>query len=350
MKLEGVRGKIPGGGITLATLCSGLQSTDLLGSVDRKTHKLKPGPLFLTDFENSVHHAAERLESFFGLFAEALKDHWEAGNRRGGYLRTNQGISALLILLEDIHTQLPRLRLEGLFRDKPLSTFRKEMVSLCAPIVAQFQSMQPEQVDAFRRKRGEAGKQEAAELLAYWIHCERTEYNSRLVESYLSKPIATTEDDPWHMMKFIEWHLKKFIIAGLKKKHGPEESGYWHRGVPQSIRVSASTLREKDERRYEKEGYINFAHLRDILCDKGNWDIFKEVFQGDKQKSCRDNLSWLMELNKIRRIEVHIGKRGLDSFQQLKQEEIDLIKKRYRWVVDHIPGAKRPRLPSGSSR
>ena len=92
--------------LTLTSLVDGLEDNNLIGSVQRPSGRngapvLQPGPLGHLSGEAGSHirRAQDVLQRYFALFATGAPAHWQLGDAKGGYLCTNLGLRALLVLL-----------------------------------------------------------------------------------------------------------------------------------------------------------------------------------------------------------------------------------------------------------
>ncbi|MFA6124554.1 MAG: DGQHR domain-containing protein [Sphingomonas sp.] len=92
--------------LTLTSLVDGMEGNNLVGTIHRPSGRngsavLHPGPLghLSTEPADFIRKSQRSLQLYFSLFANGANDHWELGDAKGGYLCTNLGLRALLVLL-----------------------------------------------------------------------------------------------------------------------------------------------------------------------------------------------------------------------------------------------------------
>lgn len=102
-----------------------------------------------------------------------------------------------------------------------------------------------------------------------------------------------------------EESLHLFIRQKLKRHFGEDETEWWAKGIPLSIRQKCAQRREDDPRRRRLYDYTDLIDLKDII-DK-NWKLFEENFQQIKEQvgSKKEFLDGLDRLNEIRKLVMH---------------------------------------------
>ena len=95
----------------------------------------------------------------------------------------------------------------------------------------------------------------------------------------------------------------------FKKKHGTKKNLYWERGVPDIIKQNAykKALNDDINERLLLENYLEFIEYKEIVEKKGNWELFKSVFNIPEpgKEGLAKNLHWMLRVNKLRRIPAH---------------------------------------------
>lgn len=95
--------------LTVASIRDGLKEAKLMDA--RGVPPVGAGPLStgkLEKYDADLRKGIAVLIKCFGLFQKQISDHWEKGDGQGGYLRTNGGIRALLLVIKDISEHIRR--------------------------------------------------------------------------------------------------------------------------------------------------------------------------------------------------------------------------------------------------
>ncbi len=127
----------------------------------------------------------------------------------------------------------------------------------------------------------------------------------------------------------IEVSLHQFIRKKLEEDHGPDEGGWWDKGVPLSIRQECAKRRESTIRKQEPYNYTDLVDLKQIL-DK-NWSAFQRDFRKIERyyRSKREFLGALQVLNEVRNMVMH-PVRGASP----TQEELMLLRTLHAAVLE----------------
>ena len=93
--------------LTLTSLVDGIKGNNLAGRVQKLqggASVLQAGPLghLSASSVDSMRKLQRGLQLYFGLFADGAREHWDLGDAKGGYLGTNLGLRALLVLLRKV--------------------------------------------------------------------------------------------------------------------------------------------------------------------------------------------------------------------------------------------------------
>ena len=128
-------------------------------------------------------------------------------------------------------------------------------------------------------------------------------------------------------IRSIEVGLHQQIRALLAAEFGPEEEGWWRRGVPLSIRVECQKRREEDNQWPVPEPY-RYTDLIDlsVILDK-QWSILGSHLPEEVSKDKKALLTQLNRLNQIRRGVMHPVRGNIpseDDFEFLRNLRRDL--------------------------
>ena len=129
-----------------------------MGSIRRGV--FHPGPLYEIDDTQALKRTVDVLSRYFSLFADALPDHWALGNAEGGFLCTNNGLTALLAVLAELLTHVEKVGI------KPWQATPDEFITavtpFTTPLVAHFAAASPADLRAYRRQVGNLGQRRVA--------------------------------------------------------------------------------------------------------------------------------------------------------------------------------------------
>jgi hypothetical protein len=125
----------------------------------------------------------------------------------------------------------------------------------------------------------------------------------RVVQKYYDARHALGEI--YEDIRAIELGLHERIREALEKEFGPEESGWWRRGIAKEIRVKCQQRREEEEidSAPEPYRYTDLIDLRTIL-DK-QWAILSRHLPRQATSDKKALLNDLIRLNQIRRMVMH---------------------------------------------
>jgi DNA sulfur modification protein DndB len=96
--------------LTLTSLTDEFHKNNLIGTIHRPSRgglgSLLPGPLADASSEPkpTIEKAVATLSQYLTLFADRLESHWRRGDAKGGYLCTNNGVRALILLFRKLLT------------------------------------------------------------------------------------------------------------------------------------------------------------------------------------------------------------------------------------------------------
>lgn len=267
--------------ITMSTLCQGIKrnkliATDMMGrGWEKRTQE---------QFEK---FAADRIAAFFRMVKNLHSENWQNGDE--GYLRTNNGISALLIILMRILRHLNN-HMKYIYIKSNTSEFEEEVFLLLSPAIEYLHS-NPKRSEEFRRRSGQGGQQESANELLMQIRNEYSNY-FLLPLDFLKKdtPEIEPEEAPNldEIIKDTELQLRSFVKQHLKELYG---DAWYRQGIPGGVKNSIKGLMEFEikkhpyreaELRTNVENRLEFTslgHLKDIIISGGNWSHFEPVFK-----------------------------------------------------------------------
>lgn len=297
--------------LTTAGLYEGLRKTNLVGTI--KKGVLDPGPLYEKDSVTALQRTVAVLSSYFRLFAEALPDHWARGNADGGYLCTNNGVTALLLVLEAILDHL-----EAYSDQKPWQCSPEEIAGMVAPfvqpIIEEFSSSQPEEIKHYRRQVGNVGQRQSSLAMMQAVHNVKPGFNPPGLAEYIKSQDQTGTNAARQLMPDLQLKIQTFTLRLLRNEFGPSEDQWWMLGVPEKVRKEVAGRREASPKRGALEQYFELIDYKTIADSK--WTIFQPFFAWGEGRSKDAHLSWFQPLNDIRNRIAH-PERGFVSDEEL---------------------------------
>jgi DGQHR domain-containing protein len=269
--------------LTMSTLCQGIKrnrliSVDMLGRGKQGKEQTK--------FEE---FAAKRIAAFFGVVEKLYPEDWKRGEK--GYLRTNNGISAFLIIFRRILRHLNSHE-KFIYAKVDISEFEDEVYLLLLPAIEYLRLTKDRPVE-FRRRSGQSGQQESAEELINQIKKEYPDYFLvPVIDSGIQGKLPTEKiedtlslDD---IIKDTELRLRGFVLANLRLIH---EDAWFRKGIPGGVKKQINSYMEDEIRKHpyrESELRNNLDHrlefsslgqLKDIIIYAENWSYFEGIFK-----------------------------------------------------------------------
>lgn len=327
--------------LTLTSLVDGMEGNNLVGTVQRPSGRngapvLQPGPLghLSTKPAEFIRKSQRGLQLFFALFADGAPDHWTLGDAKGGYLCTNLGLRALLVLLRKLIGFVER---DG---TRAVSLSPEELIELLEPYarpVIQFFARASASEVAYFRNRGSSlasVDQNAMQMMAI-VASACPDFNLPEIKQYLDSQDAAGTEQARNMILEIHKILYDDVMATLKAHYGEVRDAWWITGVPKQVRIDCDV-------RYNNEGdtsrdrwqSLNLIDYSQIVVYEGNWDLFKDRYnfygKGAKAKLAR----WIGRISRLRNITTHVEK------GPLSRDEVQYVRDVYALVKRHIDGSE----------
>ena len=124
----------------------------------------------------------------------------------------------------------------------------------------------------------------------------------RIVMKYKNARMAL--GDIYQDVYSIEVGLHNFVKAVLEKEYGPEEEGWWRKGIPRDIREDCVIRRENDEKPLKDPWCYTYLIDLKAIFDK-NWSDFVNKLPKRISSDKKKFLSNLVRLNNIRNSVMH---------------------------------------------
>lgn len=306
--------------ITITTLTDAIRNSNLLGKIDNGT--LRPGPLYsLKDpkMENSIERAVDILSSYFDLFRKGVPGNWNLKNTEGGYLCTNNGLSALILVLKEVIDHIGREQREDPI-DMSTPRLKSEIEKLCSPLVTYFSNASPQIFRDFRRQYGLQGQRNCSFDMMEQIKNDFNEFDPKGLGKYLSDKYSTANDDARRLMPELQLLVRDDVLFKLKQHFGELNDQWFYEGIPEAVRTDLAQRQQTDPYHLKIDAYFDLPHYEKIISH--NWELFKDVYgfkEGGSSKA--KQLAWFDTLVNIRNKISHPerGKVTREEYAELKK-------------------------------
>lgn len=311
--------------LTLTNFNDGLAENGLLCEI--KGAALKFGPLYCSaksEPKETLEKAVDTLSGYLMFFAEALPDHWEAGDAPQGYLCTNLGIRALLKVLKEICKHISK-------KDElELDLYDSEMVlekvrPFVQPIIEYFKKASPENLKLFKDS-SKAGVNKSSLNMLKFIHDRFKDFCPEDLMKYLDSIDEEGTKEARLQLDEIQGRLFKVTIALLKKKYGEADEQWWWQGIPSKIREECLRQQNNDQGAKAKEQYLYLLDYQAIAAN--DWDYFKDYYSFSKDGGKSKQLEWVVKLNKVRQTTHHPEK------WPATKEQVAFVKEYYAKIIE----------------
>jgi DNA sulfur modification protein DndB len=321
--------------LTLTSFADGLSENNFLGTIHRANRKdlgsVDPGPLAnLSDDRNkTIDKAVTTISKYLSLFAEPLQDHWDLGDDKGGYLCTNLGIRALLLLLRKV---IAFVETKNAVRAVSMSP--DDIIDYVAPyikhVVTWFKNASTNDIGAYRNRGSSllSVSQNCSHLMAI-VHDADAEFTTKELTDFISSQDVEGTKQAKDLLDDINAIVYDDVVAKLKAKHGTVRDAWWMRGVPPKIRGDCDERFNNSDGERDRHQFLTFANYATIVQHGDNWDQFKDYYsfpEKDKRKKA-DQVAWLQRLILIRNITHHVEK------GPLSKEQVAYVRQIHRLVL-----------------
>lgn len=322
--------------LTLTSLADGIEGNNLLGTVHKSAGRkgdlrLIPGPLgtLSDDSAAMMKKASDSLSGYFALFANGVPEHWALGDAKGGYLCTNLGLRALLVLLRKLIVFIER---DG---TRVVSLEAEDIVELIRPfaqhVVDYFHDASPADVARFRNRGSSLASvdQNALQMMAI-IRTTDPSFDLPEVKRYIDSQDAEGTRQARVMIDEINQILFDDVLTTLKAKFGEERDAWWLSGVPKAIRIEADKNYNNDNGEHERWRYLFLIDYLGIVLHENNWELFKDRYNFYGKGAKATLVRWIGKVNKARTV-THHAEKG-----PLSRERVEYVRRVHELVKRHI--------------
>lgn len=315
--------------LTVTAVYESLKKSTLVGAIRKGV--FDPGPLYDGDALKAVRRSVDVLSRYFRLFADALPDHWSRGNGEGGYLCTNNGVSALLLVLSAVVDHLDQFG-----STKPWQATPQELEDALRPFVAPvaeiFKKADLPEIRQYRRQVGNAGQRQAAFAMMQAIQGHKAGFSPDGLADFIKSQDETGTNTARQLMPELQLTIHDATMALLRSLFGDDENGWWRKGVPEKVRTEVAARRETNPDGGAYDQFFELLDYRSIASS--NWDSFAPYFAFGSAKGKDNQLAWFSKLGAIRNRIAH-PERGTVS-----EEELGFIEA----LADHFEKVAAPLL------
>jgi hypothetical protein len=110
--------------------------------------------------------------------------------------------------------------------------------------------------------------------------------------------------DLYEYVSLAEVAIHRLVRDRLKREFGPEEDGWWRKGIPSRIRMTCASRREEDDDPCEEPyAYTTLIDLVTVISK--SWGLFETEVPKDYRVNRKQLESDLVRLNRIRNSVMH---------------------------------------------
>jgi len=326
--------------LTLNNFTDGLKDNKFFGETSAKG--FIPGHLSASstpDLSNSSAKAFDIITGFFNIFAKKSMYHWDLGNIKNektsqiGYLSTNEGVRALLIVLKHILDHIKSTcAIDTTYLDS--SDILPKIESFALPIAEIFEMSKFDVINQFRaRSGGKKGVSINARFLEAIINRQINSFSPPGLNEFLENMDVEGTKDAKELIGQMVIKMHDFVVLKLKEKFpGSAERKYlewWYEGVPDPVRSECVRLSDKNKGVNEPEQYLDIVDYQSIAAK--NWrGCFEEYFSFTKEGGKENKLAWIAELNTIRNITHHENK------WPATKDQVEFVRKYHKLVMERF--------------
>lgn len=289
--------------ITLNTLTDALKKYKLIAEVDIKNNKIISHKALYNIKEpcmdNSLNRAKIILKKYFNYFKEGIPNNWNLTPYDGGYLCSNNGLTAILIVLSEILKYLEIKTKGNLIYLSEEDLLENNIFPLITPVLNFFKKANYEVFKNFKSQQGASGQKKCAFELMNEIQKFNPDFNPVGLKEHLEDNDETKTKEIKEIIHILEKKIHQNVIGILKEKFGSEKKGWWYEGIQTQVRKEISELQEEKKLENPEECF-NLIHYYKIIF--ANWEFYKDIYsileKGIKGK--KNALSWFDKFNNIR--------------------------------------------------
>lgn len=318
--------------LTLVNIKDGLTDNDLVGKVVKGN--LVVGPLgdISHDFDKMLEKATDVLSGYLDLFSSAVPEQWEAGDSREnmGYVCTNLGIRALLRLLGDVCEFVERqdhVKCSTLDADEIIKLIKP----FIEPLLLYLKNATSDQVAALRaRGSSKAGVTQACNDMLLIIGAEHEKLLTPELKTYVEQLDVEGTKEARDLIDQAYEIIRKDLFERLKTEFGPDEKGWWMKGLPSEVRDDCDRKFNKSDGSKERWQFLDPKHYQVTISQQSLVELFKQNYDFIGKGKWPQRVRWLGDLAYLRTTTHHTEK------WPATKEQVQRVKFIYELVVCFI--------------
>jgi len=304
---------------TTNTVVTAISKLGLFGKIEKNAHT--HGNFWVSNSDpeksrvESVELVYEVIVNYLRVFSDKC-DNWDVflTKEEGAFVMTNQGISALLLVMGDLIQEYTSKN-----NVKPRDYSSEEIIGWIArwmsPMIEFINQCDVSKLITIRSRLGLQGQQEIKYILEGEINKMCPNFNPKGLETELGKLSDQWMTSADQLVDKMEKEISSNIIRLLKENYGEDLNDWFYGdGIPQNTQTKVASTKIKNRSSFE--GSFDIIDWKAVVSSKENYQsIFKDIYslknypkKGDSGKE--KTLSWFDKLNTVRNTVKHkIGKR-----------------------------------------
>jgi DNA sulfur modification protein DndB len=322
--------------LTLTSLADGLRENAFLGKID-KGH-IQPGGFLAhssADPQQTMDKAVATVAQYLNLFAGSVELHWQLGDMKGGYLCTNNGIRALLVLLRRVITFVENRRGVRACTMDP-DEIIQYVGPVVAPVVSFFKNADPNEIHTFRTRGSSLGGvgENCMQMMCIIFESDPS-FDLPEVRDFMSRRDVEGTKEARQMIDEINAILYVDVLDKLQSKLGLAKDAWWMNGVPKQVRTTCDTMYNDSDGTRDRWQFLFFKSYSEIVLHGSNWDLFKDTYNFYGKGKKADLVRWIGKVNLARTV-THHAEKG-----PLSKSEVEFVRKVHHLVKTHIEGEEK---------
>ncbi len=304
--------------ITRPSLRDAVRDSQIVGRIAAGV--FAPGSLYSNDDSSSVDRCSQFVEAFLLEVSRGCPEHWGRLAGPGGFLCTNNGITALLrFVREALSYELSRRNISEPWKSSPHELL--DLIKyLLEPIVDYFAGADADAVMKEFRQRdyGSSGYRNSAMRVMALVHEKFQKFDPEGLSEFLAQSNEGNIETARNLVGTIENVIRDVTFRILDERYEGSVDDWWRPAIPQNIRRSASARMEESDEGGEAHEFLNLVDYKTIA--DSNWQDFDNIWaMSPTDRSKRAQLGWFDRLNTLRNRLSHTGRRYITP------EELDWL-------------------------
>lgn len=304
------------------------------GLISAATKSFTPGPLFSEKGDDHRDSTASKATRFFTLcfdiFRKYCSNEWNKKKSDGGYLTTSNGMTALIMTINEVLRFAYPNTAEAIKRSpealyKPIEKYLKSLA-------IEFDNMSDDEISTYRNRQGAAGQTTCHKEMLVLINKNYSGFTNLKIETYIKESDLKYTNNVSLNLPLVEQEIVenvKIILQNSIKEPWSKTSNLYSIG------------KELNDIRYDSgnqddslEDFIDIIKAYEIIIAGGS-QYFGKVFgiKSDKSKSFADRTSWIKTFKVLRE--------KIDSSEKImkdESEEFDRVSKLLHKNIQNMVG------------